>query len=55
MGYVIIGENILGNPEEGSQKAVEADLAVRCDFCNEPAPSTVAASYWTCPTCHAVK
>ena len=54
MGYVIIGEAIYGDPKEGSSKAVSKDLQVRCDICNREAPSTIAASYWMCESCHAV-
>jgi hypothetical protein len=54
MGYVIIGETIFGDPEEGSTKAL-AELDVRCDFCNRPAPKELSASYYVCPACHVVK
>ena len=54
MGYVIVGENIYGDPREGSTKAISRDLDIRCDVCNREAPSNIAASYWMCESCHAV-
>lgn len=54
MGYVVIGDAIFGDPEEGSTRAVQ-DLDTRCDYCNRPAPVEVLSSYWVCPTCHVVK
>lgn len=55
MGYVVIGDSLYGDPTEGSNKAVAEDLAIRCDFCNQLAPSNLSASYYVCPTCHVVK
>lgn len=54
MGYIILGQTIFGDPEEGSTIAVSKDLAICCDLCNAPAPFYIASSYWVCPICHAV-
>lgn len=54
MGYVIIGETIFGDPEEGSNKAVSNDLIIRCELCNTPAPEYVVTARWMCDRCHAV-